>query len=222
MTIAVLAHPRDTAAARFVAAWRSHGARLIVPRDLSRPGWRMYVGGRGEEWFVAEGERLPVRQLRGVLSRLPVIDAAALEHLHENDRSYIASEMTAFLLGWLASLRCPVLNRPTASSMLGPAVSEDHLPFLAAQAGVELATGSPPAARRPLTVVGDRCFGAGDVALAEVAHRVARAARVELATIHVDAATAPARLVAVELLVDTDDAAIARAVVERFGAGSVA
>lgn len=220
MTIAVLAHPRDAAAARFVTAWRSHGARLIVPRDLSRPGWRLYVGGRGEEWFVAEGERLPVRDLRGVLSRLPHIDAAALDHLHENDRSYIASEMTAFLLGWLASLRCPVLNRPTASSMLGPGVSEDHLPFLAAQAGVELTPADRPASRCAMTVVGQRCFGAGDAALVQAAHRVARAARVELATVHFDAPTAPARLTGVELLVDTDDAAIGRAVVERLGARS--
>jgi hypothetical protein len=227
MTIAVLAHPRDAAAARFVATWRSHGVRLIVPRDLSRPGWRMYVGGRGEEWFVAEGERLPVRGLRGVLSRLPVVDAAMLDHLHESDRQYIASETTAFLLGWLASLRCPVLNRPSASSILGPGVSEDHLPYLAARADVELArvcdaSGEHTASRCAMTVVGERCFGPGDSALAQSAHRFARAAGVELMTVHFDATTARARLVGAELLVDTDDDAIARAVIDRFDARSAA
>jgi hypothetical protein len=221
MTIAVLAHPRDAAAARLVTAWRAQGARLIVPRDLSRPGWRQYIGGRGEEWFVAEGERLPVRGLRGVLSRLPVVDPEGLDHLHEGDRSYAATEMTAFLLGWLAGLRCPVLNRPVASSILGPGVSEGHLPFLAARAGLELAPavgqpGGRPGSGCAVTVVGERCLGTGDADLAQAARRVAQVAGAELLTVHFDATAWPARLVGAELLVDTDDPGVAGAVLDRF------
>ena len=35
-----------------------------------------------------------------------------LTHIVPADREYVAQEMNAFLLSWLATLPCPVLNRP--------------------------------------------------------------------------------------------------------------
>jgi hypothetical protein len=40
--------------------------------------------------------------------------------VHPDDRQYAAAEMQAFLLAWLDSLECPVLNRPSPSNLSGP------------------------------------------------------------------------------------------------------
>jgi hypothetical protein len=223
MTIAVLAHPRDASAARLVQAWQAHGARLLLPRDLSRPGWRMYVGGRGEEWFVAGEERLRVASLRGVLARLPAIEARDLDHLHEGDRDYAAAEMGAFLTAWLTALRCPVLNRPSASQLLGPQVGADHLPGLAARAGLSMCTRLPLREQVcTVSVVGTRCIGTPPAALARQALRIADAAGASLLTLQFDSAADDAALVSAEPLVDIDDPAIAQAVLDCFGPGGAA
>ena len=244
MTLVVLAHPNDAAAARLVHRWRPHGARLMLPRDLSRAGWRMYVGGRGEEWFVADGERCQTSTLRGVLTRLPVVEPAMLPHLHAGDRDYVATEMTAFLIAWLAKLRCTVLNRPTAASMLGPNVGNDRLPSLAARQGIRLVKRSPgshesaplPNPCASVTVVGERWFGSIPAALGAQAVRLAAAVGASLMTAQYVAddsrpsdqpdemITGPgdaqgrdggvAALLGAELLVDTDKPEIADAVLE--------
>ena len=51
---------------------------------------------------------------------MPAVGEAELAHVHEDDRSYAAAEMQAFLLAWLSSLECPVLNRPSPSNLGGP------------------------------------------------------------------------------------------------------
>lgn len=234
MTIVVLAHPNDAAAARLVQRWRAQGALLMVPRDLSRAGWRMYVGGRGEEWFVAEDEPHRTAALRGVLTRLPGLEPGALPHLHPGDRDYVATEMTAFLIAWLSKLKCPVLNRPTASSMLGPNLACDRLPALAARSAIRMpmrATGVDghgllPFAAATVSVVGDRWFGDVPQALGVQALRLARTAGARLLTVQFDGVGEPAEgagerdgasLVGAELLVDVDRPDIADAVLALFG-----
>ena len=230
MTIVVLAHPNDDAAARLVQRWRPHGALLMLPRDLSRAGWRMYVGGRGEEWFVAECEAHRSAALRGVLTRLPGFEPGALPHLHPGDRDYVATEMTAFMIAWLSKLTCPVLNRPTASSVLGPNVAYDRLPALAARCAMRMparAIGIDgrallPFAAATISVVGDRWFGDVPPALGLQAQRLARAANARLLTVQFDDIGEQgdgegASLVGAELLVDVDRPDIADAVLALFG-----
>lgn len=225
--IVVLAHPNDEAAARLVQRWRPQGALLMLPRDLSRAGWRMYVGGRGEERFVAENEVHRTVALRGVLTRLPALETSALPHLHPGDRDYVATEMTAFLIAWLSKLKCPVLNLPTASSMFGPNLARDRLPALAARSGLRMAaqsTGIDGAARLPfaaatVSVVGERWFGEGPPALGEQALRLARTAGARLMTVQFDGTGQTgdaAAVVGAELLVDIDRPEIADAVLALF------
>jgi len=57
--LVVLAHSHDAAARALVDRWRARDARLMVPRDLSLPGWCHYVGGRGpwitpQQWRTVE------------------------------------------------------------------------------------------------------------------------------------------------------------------------
>jgi hypothetical protein len=116
--------------------------------------------------------------LRGVHTRLGAVAPADLPHITADDREYVAAEMTAFLLSFLGGLSCPVLNRPTASSLMGPGW---HLPrWRAAAIAAGLRVASDGAAGASVTVLGEQAFG--PAALAAPAAALARHAGVELLT----------------------------------------
>src|SRR5262249_19043271 len=69
--ILVLAHRRDLAARHLVDAWQPHGTRLVTLADLSRSGWRYYLGDAGAGTAVASGELVPAAAISGVLTRIP-------------------------------------------------------------------------------------------------------------------------------------------------------
>ena len=117
----VLAYVHDTGARTLVQRWRADGedAALLTCADLSRPGWR-YTGGGAPGQAVIDGQPIATRDIRAVITRIPAVSEAELAHVHEDDRKYAAAEMQAFLLAWLMSLECPVLNRPTPSNLGGP------------------------------------------------------------------------------------------------------
>ena len=64
--ILVLANNRDLPARRLVETWRAHDARLITLADLSRAGWRHYLGEVGPEIAIACGELIPAASIKGV------------------------------------------------------------------------------------------------------------------------------------------------------------
>jgi hypothetical protein len=120
----VLAYAHDTGARALVQHWRADGedAALLTCADLSRPGWR-HSGGVASGQAVIDGQLIATRDIRAVITRIPAVAEAELVHVHEDDRRYAAAEMQAFLLAWLMSLECPVLNRPTPSNLAGPSWS---------------------------------------------------------------------------------------------------
>ena len=171
--ILVLAHAGDAIARRLATAWQ---ARLTTPRDLSTCGWRHFpVGGGDDVLGLTEGP-VPAAALRGVWTRLGAVTVSDLAHIAGNDREYVAAEMTAFLLSFLRVLRCPVLNQPTASSLMGPGWSAPRWRAAAIAAGVGVA--SDGIGGEAVTVVGERCFGPAHLASAAAA--LALHARVEL------------------------------------------
>lgn len=87
---------------------------------------------------MLDGNAVPVESIRGVLTRLYAVTEHELPQIAPEERAYVASEMTAFLLAWLASLRCPVLNRPTASSLCGPSWSTEQWLIEGARAGLRV------------------------------------------------------------------------------------
>lgn len=154
--IVVVASRADRAAEALRGAWAAIGAVRLTPADLSAPGWAFDPHAVGDGVAVIEGERLPVRAITGVLTRLPWILPVELDHIRAADRDYAAAEMNAFLLAWLSALGCPMLNRPTAGCLAGPALHTVEWADAAARAGVPTSRGPE---RATVAVVGGRCVG---------------------------------------------------------------
>jgi hypothetical protein len=119
--IVVVASPTDAPTWGFARRYTAQGVCLLTPADLSHCGWYYRVGEIETSMAVVGGQRIAARDLRGVVTRLPAVSEADLEHIAEPDRAYVAAEMHAFLLSWLTALRCPVLNRPAPACLAGPA-----------------------------------------------------------------------------------------------------
>jgi hypothetical protein len=79
-----------------------------------------------------------VGEIRGVLSRLPQVGAHELPLIASDEQAYVASEIMAFLVAWLASLPCRVLNRPTPLDLTGPAWHREQWIRCAGEAGLRV------------------------------------------------------------------------------------
>ncbi len=173
----------------------------MVPADLSRAGWSCTSRDPAHSQCVIEGVRRDASEIRGVLVRSPAVTVSDLPHIAPSDRSYIAAEMTAFLVYWLSALRCPVMNRPTPRSLCGPGWYPEHWMHYAARAGfrvrpmnrsiklTSIEHPSWPAHSEPfteLTVVGQACFGNASPDLEPKARALAAAASVDLVKFRFD------------------------------------
>ena len=231
--VAVVASHHDRAASRFVERWAGRGAILLTVSDLSTAGWRLTGGAPQTSTAVIGGRIVAARELSGVLTRRPVVFEQELAHIAPEDRAYVAAEMTAFLCAWLAELTCPVLNRPSPACLAGPnwrrerwahTVERLGIPVqpVRRQVGLPAQQGPPPAllARVTVTVVGNRCIGDVDDALAQAARRLAAAARVELLAVHWSGADRGARFVGADLWPDVASPPIAEAVYDYLSGGA--
>lgn len=200
--IAVVADAADGEAAALAERWESAGAMLVTPFDLSRPGWAVEFPGAGPR-FVAGGEVRRTADLSGVVVRLPAVLPGHLPHIRRPDRDYASAEMTAFLAYWLAALRCPVVNRPSPTFLLGPAWTNAQWLAAATASGlrvrcVSVVQGEAP---RPgdlawVTVVGDRSLG-DDGPRGRAAVALARAGGAVLLGVAFEAGGSTAAVVAV-------------------------
>src|SRR5205823_13263299 len=123
------------------------------------------------------------------LTRLPYVTETELSHIVKQHRSYVATEMYAFLVSWLSCLKCPVLNRPTPSCLLGPNWSQEQWIYVAANIGIPARSIRRQSSQSNLihhaaddvqavtvNIIGDRCYGAADDEMAEHSIRLTRAA----------------------------------------------
>jgi hypothetical protein len=240
--VIVLAYSHDAAAHRLVERWRACGedAAVVTATDFSRRGWR-FVAGDPATTRMAIGDRtIPSAELRAVVTRMPVMSEGELAHVHAEDRAYAAAEIQAFLLAWLSSLSCTILNQPSTSSLCGPAWHPAEWVRRARQLGLSarpfsvrtsLATpgSSEPrvaAGTQSVDVVGRRAFAVGaraplsaDDPAARLALALARDAEVEMLRVYyeLDDTGAPS-FVEAGMWIDLDNDAIADALTERcFG-----
>lgn len=195
--ILIVAAAADAAAAALGSAWRADDARCVRPVDLSMPGWRHFVAAEGNCGTVAVGGTVvPEREVTGVLTRTSWISPYDLPVIAEADRAYVATEMSAFLLSWLSSLNCPVVNRPMPGCLAGPPWRTPQ--WMAAAAASGLQTPAFGRMREPrgnavmLTVVGTRCFGAAAPELHAASLRLAALASTGLLGVAFDSDRADA------------------------------
>lgn len=214
----VIASASDTGAKCFSELYGDHGVTLVTPQDLARSGWN-YVVGHGSRSTASIGERsLEARDVRYVVTRLSRVRPDDLTCIVPEDRTYVAAEMTAFLLAWLSELGCPVINRPTPRSLSGPGWSHEEWVQNAVRIGVPI----EPARRRiPLsgiaatnslnrsavlvTVVGRRTLGRADPTVHQAAIALAQAAGTELLSVRFDGAGDGARVLEADPWVDLGD-----------------
>jgi hypothetical protein len=152
--IAILAEPADLG-----ALWlRSQLLRRLAPPvEIVTPARLVYsrsilhrlTSTESEARFeLADGMTLRTPGLRGIVNRLTSLPTAHLAGAAAVERDYAAAELHAFLLGWLASLDCPLLNPPAPENLAGPSHSNLSTLHFAALSGLScqpaiVAVGTP-------------------------------------------------------------------------------
>jgi hypothetical protein len=225
--IIILANRWDQTPRLVASRWTPCKVGVLTSKDLSVAGWRQRSGAKEDSISVMERKLVPQKEITGVLTLLPCVFEHELVDIVHRDRSYVAAEMTAFLLFWLARLKCPVLNRPTASCLSGPYWRREQWVRLAAQAGIPVRLvrrhttsnvlvnekQNVPVANT-MTVVGDCVFGTGDPTLQRHALCLARLAAVELLAVHFTSPAPEAQFVSADVFPDLSDDTISGAVLE--------
>lgn len=230
--IVVVASRWDRGAQDFSSRWATYNVRLMTSQDLSTAGWRQGLSA-GDGWTaVVKGALVPQEEIAGVLTRRACIFPEELADITPDDRPYIASEMTAFLLFWLSRLKCPVLNRPTPAWLSGPYWRHESWVRAATQAGIPVQPvhrraalhGSCPTeetdqCRATVTVVGQSVFGDADKVLQSQARRLADLAAVDLVSFRFSGPESGACFVSADVFPDLTDERVAGAVLEYFELG---
>lgn len=135
--------------------------RLMAPADLSAPGWTHHPGDPAAGLLTLADGPYRASEITAVLPALDAVWPADLPHVQPADRAFVAAEMTAFLRDWLATLDCPVLDRPTTLTLSGPAGERAAWSAAAAALGVpdRQATAVPRERLLTLTVAVGRIMG---------------------------------------------------------------
>jgi hypothetical protein len=125
--------------------------------------------------------------------------AEELQRIDPADRAYVAAETNAFLVAWLSALSCRVVNRPTTTSLCGPAWGPWHWQAAAARSGIRWANSSDDSETHDAVVYGTSCFGAQTPIETRAAKVMASAAGVELLAVRFRASGVCGASVAPEL-----------------------
>jgi len=225
--IVILASRHDAAASRLAARWAPQQALRLTTDDLAAPGWRWTSGaGTPSGTMGSSGVAVPFGRIRGVVTRLALVHEHELPFIDEVDRAYVSQEISAFLLAWLTGLSCPVLNRPSPTSLMGVGWRQEQ--WLSAAAEVGLPTRplhrvlGRPAIESPggpvvrATVVRDRVLGAPSTAVEAPLLALARHAGVELLAVSFTLLEQRWWVLGVDPLVDVDDPAVADTILEHL------
>lgn len=171
--IAVIGRPRDRLAQAVLERWRDREAALLSVRDLSRTGWRHDPFAPGDGVAVVDGRRVAVDEIAAVVTTIDGISSYELPHIVREDREYVAAEMHAFLVAWLTTIPCPLLNRPTPRSLAGCGWHREQWILAATELGIPAVPMHEPSdapeereAGSTVTLVGDVVLGAPDVRVA--------------------------------------------------------
>jgi hypothetical protein len=194
--IILVASCLDPDARALAARWGPDRVALLTCADLSIPGWRHYFAAAGTSVAVIGGQEIALGEIAGVVTCLPGVSELELLHIVPADRAYVAAEMSAFLLSWLSTLDCPVVNRPSSTCLSGPYWRPEQWAYLASQVGlrvqpvhrrVAFSEACTPAVPEGITatIIGEHGHGQVHSTVMTGARRLARAANVETLTVRV-------------------------------------
>jgi hypothetical protein len=225
-SLLVLADPFDTEAKTFAEANATAGVLRVTPRDLSREGWKLLSGDPSSLVAISGSRRLEREEIRGVLTRLVLVEEAHIPQIAPEDRAYVASEMTAFLLAFLSGLERGVRNRPTPQSLCGPLWSPERWQRLAKTLGIAVrfqprlaslteASAADDPQRTIVTLIGDAVFG--DRRLGSAVAALAAGAGAEILQAEFAADADDPLFVRASPLVNLADEEIAAATLALFG-----
>jgi hypothetical protein len=134
----VLASRFDVGACSLVRRWAGFNARLLTCECLSRRGWTWQPEAPERASLVLDGEIVSIGSIKGAVSLLAGVGPSELPYVIESEREYVASEIMAFLLAWLSSLPCYVINRPTPLCLAGPRLHHEEWLREAARVGLAI------------------------------------------------------------------------------------
>ena len=182
----VLCSAFDEEAALFVDRWPAE-VSLLVPSDLSRPGWNFDPEDIAHSTAIIGGRQVSYPGIDGVFTLLPRVFEQELYNIVDNDRRYVAFEMTAVLLAWLTALSIPVINRPHPGCLSGPSWAPARWRHEAAACGIPI-NGAPPQSNRTFwaTVIGGKCISEADDQMAAAARCLAEKAGVDILSVQFD------------------------------------
>jgi len=178
--IAIVASDLDPEVRSLAVEWRSAGAAVLSAIDVCSAGWQMRVPAAESGTAVVAGRRVRTSEIRGVLVRRPAVLAEELTCIDRQDRTYVAAEANAFLVAWLHALDCPVVNRPSAGSLCGPAWNRLQWKIACARERIAWVDARDDAGTRDVVVCGDHALFAKTAAQREAALRLARVAHTTL------------------------------------------
>jgi ribosomal protein L18E len=128
------------------------GVSVLSPAGLSVPGWAHDPEHPEGDRIVIAGQVCQPTRLTGVVTALDAVLPGDLPHVTVADRGFVATEMTGFLRDWLATLPCPVIDRPTTLALSGRAADRAAWSAAAAALGIGESLGAPVPVARITTV----------------------------------------------------------------------
>jgi len=134
--IIVLMSKYDLSFDVFMSCSDEFNIKILVPEDISKAGWYYDDSNQKNSTIVIGTDIIPEQEITGVITRLPAVTEEELPHIREQDKLYAAAEMNAFLLAWLTSLDCPVINSPTENCLCGPNLSQEQWVYYVARMGI--------------------------------------------------------------------------------------
>jgi hypothetical protein len=215
--IVIVSSHSDASKEVFVSHDSECNIRIFTPLDLSTTGWHYRNSDMTEGVCVIGSEAMSYGEIDGVIVRLPAVSHSDLPHIIEVDRTYLAAEMTAFLLAWLSSLKCPMLNRPTSSCLSGPYLRQEQLTYFVAQLGVPVVSCRKVVGyglkrrqeeikeRSTVIIVGKRHVGNVHPILVHYAQRIAKALNVEFFAVSFSRPDKEGRFIGIDLWPDISD-----------------
>jgi hypothetical protein len=229
--IVIVANRWDQTPKAVASRWGEPNVAVLTAQDLSVAGWRQHLNGMDGGTAVVDRKLVAQKEIAGVLTLMPCVYEQELVEIAPEDRSYVATEMTAFLLFWLSRLQfqCPVLNRPTPTCLSGPHWRREQWVHAAAQAGIPVQPlhrhAAPPGSAAQeetipdsttVTVVGKCIFGKADPDLQRQARYLADLAGVELLAVRFSGPERGARFVSADSFPNLSDDALADAVLDHL------